>query len=65
MTPPPVIHCMCVCMCVCTGFCYLFRTFSGIDTGCVRTSSSHEDQRLALMKHDLISEVLVQFRGKA
>ncbi len=58
---------MTVCVCVCvyfTGFCHLFRTFSGINTVHVRTSIPHGDQRLVLMRHDLISEVLVKFRGK-
>ncbi len=48
---------------VCTGFCYQFRTFSVINTGCVRTSSPHGDQRPVLMWCDLILEVLVKFRG--
>ncbi len=53
-----------LCVCVCTGFCYLFRTFSGINTDRVRTNSSHGDQRPVLVWHNLISEVLVKFRGK-
>ncbi len=60
---------LCVCVCVwvrvCSGFCYLFRTFAGMNTDCVRTSSPRGEQRALLMWHDLISEVLVQVRVKA
>ncbi len=52
------------CACVCTGFCYLLRTFSGINTDYMRTNGRHGNQRPALMRNDLISEVLVKFRGK-
>ncbi len=58
---------VCVYMCVCTGFCYPFRTSSGVNTDCVRTSSPHEDQRPVQMRHDLISAPcgpVVRFRGK-
>ncbi len=54
---------VCVCVCVCvgryTGFCYLFGTFSGINTDQMRTSSPHGDQKPVQIRHDLISEVLV------
>ncbi len=49
--------CVCVCVCVCTCVC-------GINTYCVRTNSPHEDQRPVLERHDLISEVLVKFKGE-
>ncbi len=49
---------------VCTGFCYLFRTFSGINTDRMTIHSPHEEQRPVLMRHDLISKVMVEFRGK-
>ncbi len=38
-----------VCVCLSTGFCYLFRTFSGINTDRMRTNSLHGDQRTVLM----------------
>ncbi len=47
-------------MCVCVP--YLFRTFSGINTDRVKTSSPHENRRPVLMQRDLISGVLVNFR---
>ncbi len=50
--------CVCVSPCVCVlGFCYLFRTFSGINSDHMRTSSPHGDQRPVLIWHDLIFEV--------
>ncbi len=51
-------------MCVYTGFCYLFRTFSGINTDSMRTSSPHGDQTPVLMRQDMISEVLAKSRGE-
>ncbi len=55
-----------MCVCVCTGFCSLFRTFSGTNTDCVRINSPHGEQRSVLMRHDLICEVLVKLsRAKA
>ncbi len=61
-TPNPLQMCVCVCLCLC--FCYLFRTFSGISTDHVRTSSPHGEWWSVLMQHDLIPEVLVKFMGK-
>ncbi len=55
---------VCVCVCVRTGFCYLFRAFSGINTDHEWTSKPHRDLRPVLKWHDFISEVLVEFLGK-
>ncbi len=55
---------VCMCVCVCNGFCCLFRNFSGVNTAHMRTNSPHGDQIPVLMWQDLISEVLVKFKGK-
>lgn len=40
---------------VCMHFCYLIGTFAGLSTDLVRISSLHGDQRLILMRQNVIS----------
>lgn len=51
---------MCVCVCLFLHLCYISGTVPGIN----RTHSPHVDQRPVLMWQNVISEVLIQFRGK-
>lgn len=51
---------MCVCVCLFLYLCYISGTVPGIN----RTHSPHVDQRPVLMWQNVISEVLIQFRGK-